>query len=123
MIIAIDFDGVIVEHEFPQIGKPIVGAIETLKYLKNCGYKLILWTSRENTADGNWLDEAVEYCKQNGVEFDAVNDNINGVSYITSNGKRVNCRKVYADVYIDDCNFLYKVDWKIVEKYIRMHER
>ena len=52
MIIAIDFDGTIVEHAYPKIGKPIPFAIETLKMLQNDGHQLILWTVRRKTAAG-----------------------------------------------------------------------
>mgnify|MGYP006337279955 FL=1 len=69
MIIAVDFDGTIVEHEYPKIGKEKIFATETLRQLINDGHRLILWTVRE----GELLDEAVEWCRQRGVEFYAVN--------------------------------------------------
>ena len=98
MIIAVDFDGTIVQHDFPNIGKPIPNAIETLINLRKCGHKLILWSCRENNQHGTWLDEAIEYCKSKGLEFDAVNDNLQPYgSYLYTN-----CRKIYADLYIDD---------------------
>ena len=59
MIIAIDFDGTIVEHEYPKIGKPIPFAIETLLHLQKDGHILILWTVR----DSDSLQEAIDYCK------------------------------------------------------------
>ena len=69
--IAVDFDGTIVEHKYPQIGKEMLFAFSTLKALQEKGYKLILWTYR----CGKELDEAVEYCKKNGIEFYAINSN------------------------------------------------
>ena len=71
MTIAVDFDGTIVTHEYPKIGKPIPFAIETLKKLQTEQHLIILWTVRE----GALLEEAVEYCKSKGLEFYAVNSN------------------------------------------------
>lgn len=61
MVIAVDFDGTIVEHRYPQIGKEIPFAIDTLKMLAKDRHQLILWTVRE----GKRLEEAVEWCKKN----------------------------------------------------------
>ena len=69
MIIAIDFDGTIVEHKYPAIGAELPFAIDTLIKLKEEGHKLILWTVRE----GRLLDEAVEFCRERGLEFYAIN--------------------------------------------------
>jgi len=71
MIIAVDFDGTIVEHRYPQIGKEKLFAFETLKALQKQGHLLILWTFRS----GKELDEAVEFCANHGLEFYAVNKN------------------------------------------------
>lgn len=71
MIIAVDFDGTIVEHRYPQIGKEIPFAIAMLKQLQAEQHLLILWTLRE----GELLEEAVEFCRQRGLEFYAVNAN------------------------------------------------
>ena len=60
MVIAVDFDGTIVEHEYPAIGKPIPFAIETLLQLQKDKHKLILWTVRE----GDLLQEAIDYCEE-----------------------------------------------------------
>ena len=61
--LAIDFDGTIVEDAYPSIGKPKTFAFETLKKLQSEGYRLILWTYRS----GKTLDDAVEFCKKNGL--------------------------------------------------------
>ena len=63
--IAVDFDGTIVDHEFPSIGKEKLFAFRTLKELEKKGARLILWTFR----NGKELDEAVEFCRNNGIEF------------------------------------------------------
>lgn len=69
MIIAVDFDGTIVEHRYPRIGEEIPFAIDTLKLLQQEKHRLILWSVREGTL----LEEAVEWCKARGLEFYAVN--------------------------------------------------
>ena len=70
MIIAVDFDGTIVEHKYPEIGQEVPFAIDTLKMLIKDQHRLILWSVRE----GALLDEAVEWCRARGVEFYAPND-------------------------------------------------
>ena len=69
MVIAVDFDGTIVEHRYPRIGEEIPFAIDTLKLLQQEKHRLILWSVRE----GALLDEAVEWCKTRGLEFYAIN--------------------------------------------------
>jgi hypothetical protein len=94
-VIAVDFDGTIVTHAYPSIGKEMLFAFATLKELQNRGHKLILWTFRT----GELLDEAIEYCRKNGVEFYAVNKNY-PEEVLTENISR----KVNADIFIDDRN-------------------
>ena len=93
--IAVDFDGTIVEHEYPEIGKEKLFAFQTLKELEKKGAILILWTFRA----GKELDEAVEYCKKNGIEFYAVNK-----SYPEEIFDESVSRKINADIFIDDKN-------------------
>lgn len=93
--IAIDFDGTIVEHEYPEIGKEKLFAFQTMKELEKKGARLILWTFRI----GNELDDAVEFCRKNGVEFYAVNK-----SYPEEIFDETISRKINADIYIDDKN-------------------
>ena len=105
MIIAVDFDGTIVEHRYPQIGKEIPFAIATLKKLQAERHLLILWTVRER----GLLEEAVEFCRKRGLEFYAVNANHPDESLPTNPSSP--CRKVRADLYIDDCNMGGLPDW------------
>lgn len=105
MIIAVDFDGTIVEHEYPKIGKPKLFAFETIKALQDRGDQLILWTYRS----GKELDEAVAFCKNNGIEFYAVNKNYPEEVYDGSIS-----RKILADVYIDDRNIGGFMEWSEV---------
>ena len=93
--IAVDFDGTIVEHEYPGIGKEKLFAFQTLKEMEKLGARLILWTFRA----GMELDEAVEYCRKNGIEFYAVNKN-----YPEEIFDETVSRKIDADIYIDDKN-------------------
>jgi hydroxymethylpyrimidine pyrophosphatase-like HAD family hydrolase len=94
-VIAVDFDGTIVEHAYPGIGKEMLFAFATLKELQNRGHKLILWTFRS----GELLHEAVEYCRLNGVEFYAVNKNYPEEVFSENISRKVN-----ADIFIDDRN-------------------
>jgi len=96
MIFAVDFDGTIVEHQYPRIGLPAPGVFEWLKRMQEAGALLILLTMRSPGKDGeNHLQEAVDFCRDNGVEFWQVNTNIEQDSWTAS-------RKVYAHAYIDD---------------------
>jgi hydroxymethylpyrimidine pyrophosphatase-like HAD family hydrolase len=103
MIIAVDFDGTIVEHKYPEIGKEIPYAIKTLKLFQSRGHKLILWTYRS----GKDLEDAVRYCEERGLFFHAVNNNYDGEEFDNTYS-----RKIYADIYIDDRNLLGLPDWK-----------
>lgn len=102
MIIAIDFDGTIVEHAYPRIGEPLPDAFEVLKELKEAGYKLILWTCREDDGhkiDRQFLTEAVNFCREKGLEFDAVNETLKDCDFRSEKGLK---RKPYCHYYIDD---------------------
>ena len=96
MVIAVDFDGTIVTHEYPEIGREIPFAIDTLKRLQSEGHhQLILWTVRE----GELLKEAVEFCRERGLEFYAINNN-----YPESERIDDQPRKLNAELFIDDRN-------------------
>lgn len=111
MTIAVDFDGTIVTHRYPRIGKEIPFATETLKMLAKDGHKLILWTVRE----GKLLDNAVEWCRKRGVEFYAVNRDYPEEDEAHSGFSR----KIKADVFIDDRNLGGLPDWGEVYRMIR----
>ncbi|MCU4157232.1 hydrolase [Carboxylicivirga sp. A043] len=109
MIIAVDFDGTIVDHKYPAIGKEKIFAFETLKSLQDKGHLLVLWTIRT----GKQLDEAVEFCRKRGLEFYAVNrthpeeEMSDGIS-----------RKVNADIFIDDRNVGGFMGWGEIWQWI-----
>jgi SAM-dependent methyltransferase len=113
-LIAVDFDGTIVEHEFPRIGKPKPGAIETLKALMAAGAKLILNTCREDEGNKKFLTEAVDFCKKHGVEFVSVNENRLEDDF--RDDERYLRRKPYAHIYIDDRNFGGFPGWDVIGK-------
>lgn len=115
MVIAVDFDGTIVKHKYPAIGKEIPYAIETLKLFQKKGHKLILWTYRS----GKELDKAVKFCKKRGLHFHAVNNNFEGEEFDNTYS-----RKIYADLYIDDRNILGIPEWeKIYKMFVENEEQ
>lgn len=93
-IYAVDFDGTLCESVFPGIGNPNIELINHLIKRRKQGNKVILWTCRIEER----LKEAVEWCKGYGLEFDAVNENLPEMIERYGN----DCRKIAADVYIDD---------------------
>ena len=96
LIFAVDFDGTLCENAWPDIGKSNGYIIRYLIQARKEGHKLILWTMRE----GELLSQAIEWCKGQGLEFDAVNDNLPEMQSFYGN----NPRKVFANYYIDDHN-------------------
>ena len=114
MYIAVDFDGTVVEHRYPELGRPVPHAIRVLRNLVEDGHKIILWTMR----DGDELDAAFAYLAGNGVVPFGVNEN--PAQHWSSS------RKAYAHKYIDDaavgCPLIHPeegrpyVDWLAVER-------
>ena len=104
MIIAIDFDGTIVEHKYLAIGRELPFAIETLKKLRDDHHKLILWTVRE----GRLLEEALAFCRERGLEFYAVNKDYPEEEEGQNNHFS---RKLKVDIFIDDRNLGGLPDW------------
>lgn len=102
LTIAVDFDGTIVENAFPNIGKPRLFAFETLLKLQEEGHRLILWTYRH----ADHLNEAVEFCRKNGIEFYAINKSFPEEQFDYSAS-----RKILADLYIDDRNIGGVLGW------------
>lgn len=113
MTIAIDFDGTIVTHRYPQIGEEIPFAIEALKMLLKEQHRLILWTVRE----GELLQEAVQWCKERGVEFYAINRDYPEEETAHTGFSR----KIKADLFIDDRNLGGLPDWGDI--YHMVHEK
>lgn len=100
--IAVDFDGTVVEDKYPNIGRPKIFAFDTMKKLQERGHRLILWTYRH----GDKLQEAVDFCKENGVEFYAVNRSFPEEEFDGSASRKLN-----ADYFVDDRNIGGLVEW------------
>ncbi|WP_298902308.1 BT0820 family HAD-type phosphatase [uncultured Psychroserpens sp.] len=113
LVIAIDFDGTIVEDAYPKVGKARIFAFETMKRLQADGHRLILWTYRS----GSKLNDAVAFCKENGITFYAVNQSFPEEKYDNSVS-----RKIYADIYIDDRNIGGILGWGEVYQLITNEE-
>lgn len=109
LIIAIDFDGTIVEHRYPFIGKIRPFAFETMEALQIKGHRLILWSHRA----GAKLEEAVKFCRSHGIEFYAVNKNFPEEIW-----EGTDSRKILADIYIDDRNLGGLPSWGEIFKII-----
>ena len=95
-IFAVDFDGTLCKERWPEIGPENKPLIDWLIMQQKSGVKLILWTMRE----GELLDNAVKWCADRGLVFDAINDNLQ----VMKDRYQNNPRKVFADCYIDDRN-------------------
>lgn len=111
MTIAVDFDGTIVEHKYPEIGRELPFATETLKMLIADGHRLILWSVRE----GELLDNAVKWCEERGVQFFAINKDFpeeNAAEY------KDHSRKLKVDMFIDDRNVGGIPDWGTIYQII-----
>ena len=127
--VVVDFDGTVVTHDFPRIGKDI-GAVPVLKKLVENGHKLILFTMRSDTSEddnillkGSFLTEAVDWFKENDIELYGIQKNPTQDSWTRS-------PKAYGQLIIDDaalgCPIIFDktfhsrpfVDWKVVEKYL-----
>ena len=113
LIIAIDFDGTIVEDAYPNIGKPMIFAFETMKKLQSEGHRLILWTYRTDKK----LQEAVDFCKQQGLEFYAINK-----SYPEEEFDGKISRKINATFFVDDRNIEGFIGWTAVHKLLLNYE-
>lgn len=112
MLIAVDFDGTIVQHEYPKIGKEIPFAIETLKRLqREEQHQLVLWTMRA----GKELEEAIEFCRERGLEFYAHNASYPEEVY----EEGAMSRKVNADLFIDDRSLGKLPDWGVIYRMIK----
>lgn len=104
MIIAVDFDGTIVENAYPEIGEPMPGAIICIRYLKGKGHTIIINTCRA----GKYVEEAIRWLRKYDIPFDFINEN--DPARVAQYGE--DTRKISADVYIDDKNiFCHSINW------------
>jgi hypothetical protein len=115
LVIAVDFDGTVVFHDYPNVGDPVPHALYYLKKIQDTGIKIILYTMRSE----EYLDDAVKYLTGNGIKLFGVNENPTQSEWTTST-------KIYSHLYIDDaafgCPLIHNpknshrpyVDWSIV---------
>ena len=111
MVIAVDFDGTIVENKYPEIGQELPFAIETLKMLIKDRHRVVLWTCRE----GELLDAALDWCRERGVEFYAANRDY--PEETTDNNPHFT-RKLKADIFIDDRSIGGLPDWGTIYRMV-----
>ncbi|RMF09980.1 MAG: hydrolase [Candidatus Neomarinimicrobiota bacterium] len=112
--IAVDFDGTIVENKFPDIGREKLFAIEALKTLQKKNFRIILWTVRH----GKKLEEAVEFCRERGLEFYAVNSSHPEEEFDPERSSR----KIDVDVFIDDRNVGGYLEWGEIMEWLAPDE-
>ena len=110
-IVAVDFDGALsLDAQYPNIGRFNTSLYEALMKLRSIGWSIVLWTCRE----GRELKEAVIWCANNGLEFDAINENPSNVPFKS--------RKVVADMYIDDRAYMPTTAfYKFIDNTVLMH--
>lgn len=111
LFFGIDFDDTLCENDYPSIGEPKQKIIDYVKRLKTNGHYIGLWTCRE----GKLLNEAVEWCKEQGIIFDTINENL---------PERIekwdsDCRKVGYDYVIDDKNLLIEDIESIMDRFVK----
>ena len=116
MTIAVDFDGTIVKHKYPEIGEEIPFAVETLKELQKEQHRIILWSVRE----GALLDEAVQWCHERGLDFYAVNRDY--PEETTENNPHFS-RKLKVDIFIDDRNLGGLPEWGTIYKMVTRRKK
>ncbi len=115
-VIAVDFDGTICENKYPMIGKLKNGVREVInKLVDNDNCEIIIWTCRE----GEYLKDAIFFLTENSIPYHYLNDNCNWAKEEFSNN--ANCRKVYADLYVDDKAIFADINWfKIYDEIIKV---
>ena len=111
MVIAVDFDGTIVENHYPKIGPERPFATETLRMLIQDHHRVVLWTCRE----GELLEEALQWCRERGVEFYAANRDY--PEETTDNNPHFT-RKLKADLFIDDRSLGGLPDWGTIYRMV-----
>lgn len=117
MIIAVDFDGVLCENKFPDIGPPNYEIISLVRELIDKGHEVILWTTR----NGEELTKAVDWCGDRGLRFCNVNGPAPSNKSEYENVYPTESRKIYADIYIDDHNIEYVETGKSLGKSNLVH--
>jgi hypothetical protein len=110
MIIAVDFDGTIVEHRFPSIGPLLPEAKEVINALYDQGHEIVIWTCRT----GSYKENAKIFLVGNGIKYHAINENAPSVKATSKRTDFLPRPKIYADLYIDDRNLFGFPGWRQV---------
>ena len=100
MIIAVDFDGILCENKFPEIGSPNYEMISMIRQLIDNGHEVVLWTTR----NGQELEAATNWCEDYGLHFCNINGPAPSNAAEYKDKYPTESRKVYADIYVDDHN-------------------
>ena len=109
LVIAVDFDGTLCEYDFPDIGEQTEEQkrlMDHLIYMRTEGHKLILWTNRGDSKEYPVLTEAIAWCEERGLNFDAINMNLPDQKKLSGPSP-----KIMADIYLDD-KALHVNDWE-----------
>ena len=117
-VLAVDYDDTLFKGSFPEKGSPKLDIIEKVKQFKECGAEIVLWTCRE----GWLLEEAVNRCKDFGIEFDAVNEIVRSQKEFMKQqleiGNEFSTHKIFANFYLDDraynLDFFLKINVKAI---------
>lgn len=109
MIIAVDFDGILCENQFPEIGAPNYNMISTIRQCIDGGHEVILWTTRVEKE----LESAISWCEDYGLHFCAVNDNAPSNKKKYEDVYTESPKKIYADMYIDDHSIEFLDNYRI----------
>lgn len=118
LIIAIDFDGTIVEHKFPLIGQLLPGAKENINKWFKQGHRIIVWTCRNQSEPQHpeWTEAPIsavkEFLDRNEINYTTINSDVPDLGFW------LQARKVYADVYIDDRNLGGFPGWDAADRII-----
>lgn len=111
--IAVDFDGTLCNYDFPKIGNQTVlqkKLLDLLINMRNNGHKIILWTNRGDNLKYPVLSEAIDWCRNQGLEFDSINENLPGQKKLSGYSP-----KIMADYYIDDRALKFNDEKSMVE--------
>lgn len=115
MIIAVDFDGILCENKFPEIGSPNYEVISLVRQLVADGHEVVLWTTR----NGKELDAAIKWCEGHKLKFCSINEPAPSNEEKYRNVYPTQSRKIYADIYIDDHNLEFQCGAYSLDRVIR----
>jgi len=122
LIVAVDFDGTIVEESFPEIGQLKPKVLDVVNTLHELGVRWIIWTCRGNVPDPNngrvYVNEMKEFLDKLKFPYEKINENVDGMDFVTS-------RKIYYDYLIDDKLLNGEINWNNIysELYYKLQQK